>query len=115
MLNETSFQIIDMYSIGGQTGLQRYCDTSYSWRGVNQIMILKDSKEYVQSRPLSFYNSIKRFDFSTLYTTIPHSKLTNRSGPTVFFIKRKKGQRRYIHLVLGKDRSNFVNKIKKTI
>jgi uncharacterized membrane protein len=27
---------------------------------------------------LSFYNNIKTFDFSTLYTTIPHSKLKDR-------------------------------------
>jgi hypothetical protein len=106
-----------MYSIGGQTGLQRYCDTSYSWRGVNQMTILEDSKdllEYVQFRPLHFYNSIETFDFSTLYPTIPHSKLKDRFGPTVFH-KKKNGQRRYIYLVLGKDRSNFVNKIKKNI
>jgi hypothetical protein len=31
--------------------------------------------EYIQSRSLSSSNSIKTFDFSTLYTNIPHSKL----------------------------------------
>jgi len=78
MLHETSFQIINMYSIGVKTGLQGYCDTSYSRGGVNQIWILKNSKyllEYIQSRSLSSCNSIKTFDFSTLYMTIPHSKL----------------------------------------
>ena len=56
-------------------GLQSYCDTSYSRSGVNQMWILKNSKdllEYIQSRTLSSCNSIKTFDFSTLYTTIPH-------------------------------------------
>jgi len=43
--------------------------------GVNQIWILKNSKElieYTQSRSLSFCNSIKTFDFSPLYTTMQH-------------------------------------------
>ena len=59
-----------------KTWLQRYCDTSYSRSSVNQMRILKNSKDlYIQSRPLSTYNSIKTFVFSTLYTTIPYSKL----------------------------------------
>jgi hypothetical protein len=44
-----------------KTGLQRYCDTSYSMGGVNQIWIMKNSKdllEYIQSRSLSSCNSI---------------------------------------------------------
>ena len=78
MLSETSFQIINIhvYFITGQNRLQSYCDTSYSRGGVNQMWILKNSKdllEYIQSRSLSSCNSIKTFDLSTLYTTIPHS------------------------------------------
>jgi hypothetical protein len=41
------------------------------------MCILKNSKdllEYIQSRSLSSCNSIKTFDYSNLYTTIPHSK-----------------------------------------
>jgi hypothetical protein len=58
-----------------KTGFQSYCDTSYSRGGVNQMWILKNSKdllEYMQSRSLSSCNNIKTFDFSTLYTTIPN-------------------------------------------
>jgi hypothetical protein len=50
--------------------LQSFCDTSYSRGGVNQMWILKNSKdllEYIQSRFLSSCNSIKTFDFSTFY------------------------------------------------
>ena len=52
---------------------------------------------------------IKTFDFSTLYTTIPHSKLKDKLRELVqlCFIK-KNGQRRYKYLVLGRDRSYFV-------
>ena len=77
------------------------------------MWILKNSKdllEYIQSRSLSSCNSIKTFDFSTLYTTIPHSKLKDKLRLLVqlCFIKDN-GQRRYkYHLVLGRDRSYFV-------
>jgi uncharacterized membrane protein (DUF485 family) len=78
--------------------------------GVNQMWILKTSKdllEYIQYRSLSSCNSIKTFDFSTLYTSIPHSKLKDRLRELVqlCFIK-KNGQRRYKDLVLGRDRSS---------
>ena len=84
-----------------KTGLQSYCDTSYS----------KDMLEYIQSRSLSSCNSIKTIDFSTLYTTIPHSKLKDklRELLQLCFIQ-KNGQRRYKYLVLGKDRCYFVKK-----
>ena len=70
---------------------------------------LEDLLEYIQSRPLSSCNSIKTFDFSTLYTTISHSKLKDKLRELVqlCFIK-KNDQRRYKYLVLGRDRSYFV-------
>ena len=54
-------------------------------------------------------NSIKTFDFSTLYTTIPNSKLKDRLRELVqrCFIK-KNVLRRYKYLVLGRDRSYFM-------
>jgi hypothetical protein len=68
------------------------------------------SVHYIQSRSLSSCNSIKTFDFSTLDTTIPHSKLKDKLRELVqlYFIK-KNGQRRYKYIVLGRDRSYFVN------
>ena len=95
-----------------KTGLQSYCDTSYSRGGVNQMWILKNSKdllEYIQSRSPSSCNSIKTFDFSTFYTTIPYSKLKDKLRELVqlCFIN-KNGQHRYKYLVLGRDRSSFV-------
>jgi hypothetical protein len=78
------------------------------------MWMLKNSKnllEYIQSRSLSSCNNIKTFDFSTLYTTIPHSKLNDRLRELVqlCFIK-KNGQRKYKYLVLGRDIFYFVNK-----
>ena len=101
-----------------KTGLQSYSDTiyiaSYSRGGVNQMWILQNSKdllEYIQSRSLSPCNSIKTFDLSTLYTTIPHSKLKKRLRELVqlCFIK-KNGKRRYKYLVLGRDIYYFAKK-----
>jgi hypothetical protein len=97
-----------------KAGLQSYCDTNYSRGGVNQMWILKNSKdllECIQSRPLSSCIIIKTFDFSTLYTTIPHSKLKDKLRELVqlCFIKEN-DQRRYKYLVLGRDRSYFVKK-----
>ena len=74
---------------------------------MNQKWILKNSKdllEYIQSRS---YNSINTFDFSTLYTSIPHSKLKGglREMDQLCFMN---GQRRYKHIVIGRDRSYFV-------
>ena len=56
-------------------GLQKYCDTAYARRGAKQMWILKNSKELLENlkaQSLHSVNSIKYFDFSTLYTTIPH-------------------------------------------
>ena len=45
------------------------------------MWILKNSKELLdtlQSHSLNCIHSIKTYDFSTLYTTIPHTKLKVR-------------------------------------
>ena len=82
------------------------------------MWILKNSKdllEYIQFRSLSSCNSIKTFDISTLYATIPHSKLKDKLRELVqlCFIKNN-GQRRYKYLVLGKHNSNSTKKFSET-
>ena len=79
---------------------------------MNQMWILKNSKdllEYIQSRSLSLCKNIKTYDFSTLYATIPHSKLKERLKELVqlCFVK-KSGERRYKYLVIGRNKSYFV-------
>jgi hypothetical protein len=112
MIHETSFQLLTCILSTVKTGIQSYCNISYSRGGVNQMWFLKNSKdllEDIQSRSHFFCNSIKTFDFSALYTTIPHSKLKDKLRELVqlCFIKMN-GQRRYKSLVLGRDRSYFV-------
>ena len=78
------------------------------------MWILKNSKDmlgYIQSMSLSSCNNIETFDFSTLYTVIPHSKPNDRLSEfsnCVFKKNQKNGQRRYKHLVLGRDISYLV-------
>ena len=93
-------------------GIQKYSETGYSRSGVNQMWILKNSKdllENLKSQSLKHCSNINTFDFSTLYTTIPHSKLKSRLKEFVnlcFF--NKKGTRRFKYLVLGHDSAYFV-------
>jgi hypothetical protein len=50
------------------------------------MWILKNSKDLLdnlKSRSFSQVSSIKTFDFSTLYTTLPHNKLKTRLKVTI--------------------------------
>jgi len=80
-------------------GLQTYCDTAYSHNGINQMWILKHSKDLVESlssQSSSVITSIKTFDFLTLYTTIPHHELKSRLKVLVTnSFRAKSGKRRY--------------------
>ena len=74
-------QILTRIQNAVKEGLQKYCDTAYARSGVNQMWILKNSKELLENlkaQSLHSVNSIKSFDFSTLYTTIPHDKLKSK-------------------------------------
>ena len=62
-------------------GLKKYCNSIYSHSGINQMWILKNSKELLDnlhSHSLNSIHSIKTYGFSTLYTTISHTKLKAR-------------------------------------
>ena len=63
----------------------------------------------IQSPNFNHITSIKSFDFSTLYTTIPHQKLKSRLATIIrnSFI-HKNGNRRYKFLVLGHEGPYFV-------
>ena len=73
----------------------------------------KNSSELLQEINSFHYpkiGSIKTFDFSTLYTFIPHQKLKDRIHRLVnqtFLYKN--GSRRYKHFVVNGDRTFFTN------
>ena len=91
-------------------GLQRYCEIVYSRSGINQMWILKNSKELLNSlKASSHVSSIKTYDFSTLYTTIPHDKLKLRLRDIITgtFVT-KKGNQRYKYIVVKHNHAYFV-------
>ena len=76
------------------------------------MWILKNSKELLENlkaQSLHFVNSIKSFEFSTLYTTIPHNKLKSKLKEIInqcFF--HKNGNRRFQYVVTGYKDTYFV-------
>jgi len=93
-------------------GLKKYCDTIYSRSGVNQMWILKNSKqllEYLHLQSLKKVSTIKTYDFSTLYTTIPHANLKSKlKGLINQAFVCKNGKRRYQYIVVKNNLAYFV-------
>jgi hypothetical protein len=94
-------------------GLHKYCDTIYSRSGVNQMWILKNSKELLESihkYSNTKINALKTFDFSTLYTTIPHSKLKKRLAAIIHnaFVS-KNGKQKYNFMAIKNGTAYFVS------
>ena len=59
-------------------GLEKYCSVKTSHTGVNDMWILKNSTNLLSSLAhlrVRKATSIQTFDFSTLYTSIPHDLL----------------------------------------
>ena len=99
----------------GSLGQQKYCETVYSRSGINHMWILKNSIDLLdnlKSRSFSQVSSIKTFDFSTLYTTLPHDKLKTRLKETIHkaFSHRNYGSK---FVVLAYNSTYFSNKIQK--
>ena len=90
-------------------------DTCFSRSDVNQMWILKNSKylqETLSYRSQYVCNIIKTFDFSTLYTTIPHTLLTSRIKKMIqHYLSRKNGEQTYQYLVIDRDKSYFVKSL----
>jgi hypothetical protein len=71
--------------------------------GVNQIWILKNSKdslETLSSRSQYVCNGIKTFDFSTFYTTIPHTLLKSRIKELIQRCPQRGMENKGIHILL---------------
>ena len=83
-------------------GLVRYCNTNTSRNGVNNMWILKNSTSLLSSLDqldVRTATSVQTFDFSTLYTSIPHDLLKSRISNLVHKAFRiKDGSVRYTHI-----------------
>ena len=78
---DTWFHPVSLSWLGPKTSYNRSQYYLYIRSGVNQICILKNSKElleHLQSPNFNHITSIESFHFSNLFTTIPHQKLKSR-------------------------------------
>ena len=69
-----------------KTGLEKYCSIKTSHTGVNNTWILKNSTNLLSSLShleVHRATSIQTFDFSTLYTSIPHDLLKSRMNSII--------------------------------
>ena len=96
-------------------GLVRYCNTKTSRNGVNNMWILKNSTSLLLSLDqldVRTATSVQTFDFSTLYTSIPHDLLKSRISNLVHNAFRKKdGSVRYTHIIVTRAQEYFTHDI----
>ena len=75
--SSTNSKILTSIFTAVKTGLQKYHDTCFSRSGGNQMWKLENFCRRLSSRSRHVCNSIKTFDFSTLYTTIIMASMRN--------------------------------------
>ena len=96
-----------------KTGLEKYCSIKTSHTGVNNKWILKNSTNLLSSLGhlgVHRATSIQTFDFSTLYTSIPHDLLKSRMNNIINnAFKHKNGATRYTHNKVGRNKSYFTS------
>ena len=96
-----------------KTGLEKYCSIKTSHTGVNNMWILKYSTNLLSSLGhlgVHKATSIQTFDFSTLYTCIPHDLLKSRMNNIINnAFKHKNGATRYTHIKVGRNKSHFIS------
>ena len=98
-----------------KNGLVRYCNTKTSRNGVNNVWILKNSTSLLSSLDqldVRTATSFKTFDFSTLYTSIPHDLLKSRISNLVHnAFRNKNGSVRYTHIKVTRAKGYFTQNI----
>ena len=96
-----------------KTGLEKYCSIKTSHTGVNNTWILKNSTNLLSSLGhlgVHRATSIQTFDFSTLYTSIPHDLLKSRMNTIINnAFKHKNGATRYTHIKVCGNKSYFTS------
>ena len=96
-------------------GLIRYCNTKPSCNGVNSMWIDKNSTSLLSSLDqlnVRTATSVQTYDFSTLYTSIPHTLLKSRITTLVHnSLKRRDGSNRYIYIKITSGKGYFIDAI----
>ena len=93
-----------------KTRLEKYCRINTSHTGVNNLWILKNSTNLLSSLGhfgVHRVTSIQTFDFSTLYTSIPHDLLKSRMNSIINnAFKHKNGATQYTHIKVCRNKSH---------
>ena len=96
-----------------KTGLEKYCSIKTNHTGVNNMWILKNSTNLLSSLShlgVHKATSIQTFDFSTLYTSIPHDLLKSRMNSIINnAFKYKNGATRYTNIKVDRNKSYFTS------
>ena len=94
-----------------KTGLEKYRSVKTSHTGVNNMWILKNSTALLLGHlGVHRATSIQTFDFSALYTSIPHDLLKSRMKNIINnAFKHKNGVTRYTHIKVGRNKSYFTS------
>ena len=96
-----------------KNGLVRYCNTKTSRNGVNNMWILKNSASLLSSLDqldVRTATSVQTFDFSTLYTSIPHDLLKSKiSNLAHNAFGKKDGSVRYTHIKVTRAQGYFTH------
>ena len=94
-------------------GLVKYCNTKTSCNGVNNMWILKNSTGLLSSLDqldVRTATSVQTFDFSTLYTSIPHDLLKSRISNLVHnAFRNKDGSLKYTHIKVTRAQGYFTH------
>ena len=95
------------------TGLEKYYSIKTSHTGLNNMWIIQNSTNLLSSLGhlgVHRATSIQTFDFSSLYTYIPHDLLKSRMNNIInSAFKHKIGATRYTHIKVGRNKSHFTS------
>ena len=96
-----------------KTETEKYCSIKTSHTGINNMWILINSTNLLSSlghlgvRKATY---IQTFDFSTLYTSIPHDLLKSRGNSIINnAFKHKNGAKRYTNIKVNRNKSYFTS------
>ena len=96
-------------------GLIRYNNTKTSRDGVNSMWIVKTSTSLWSSLDqldVRTATSVQTYDFSTLYTSIPHNLLKSRITALIHnSFKRRNGSNRSTHIKITSGKGYFIDTI----
>ena len=96
-------------------GLIRYNNTKTSCNGVNSMWIVKNSTSLLSSLDqldVHTATSAQTYDFSTLYTSIPHNLLKSRITALIHnSFKRRNGSNRYTDIKITSEKEYFIDAI----